>query len=302
MSVRTIGFIGLGIMGKPMAHNLLAAGYPLVVHSRSRPPQDELAGRGARVASSPREVACQADLVITMLPDSPDVEQVALGADGLVEGAHPGLIYIDMSTIAPSTARRVAAALAHKGVPSLDAPVSGGDVGARQGTLSIMVGGDRDLFEEVRPILSVLGRTMVYCGPAGAGQTVKACNQVLTAVTVAGISEALALGIKAGVEPAVIVQVLGAGLARCGILENRGQRILRGDFEPGFRIRLHAKDLAIVRQASREVGAPLPVTSVVSELFAAALAQGLAEADHTALLHVLEGLAGLDPAPDGEDA
>jgi 2-hydroxy-3-oxopropionate reductase len=301
MSFRTIGFIGLGIMGKPMAGNLLAAGYSLVVYNRSRPAQDELVGRGARAASSPREVAQQSDLVITMLPDSPDVEKVALGADGLVEGAHTGLVYMDMSTIAPSTARRVSTALAERGARCLDAPVSGGDVGAREGTLSIMVGGDRDTFEQVQHVLSVLGKTAVLCGPSGSGQTVKACNQVLTAVTVAGVSEALALGIKAGVDPAIIVQVLGAGLARCGILENRGQRIVRGDFEPGFRIRLHHKDLGIVRQTSRECGSPLPVTAVVSELFAAALAQGLGESDHTALLAVLEGLAGLDPAPKEDD-
>ncbi len=295
MSAYAIGFIGLGIMGKPMAGNLLVAGYPLVVHNRSTASQEELVARGARGASSPREVAEQSNLVFTMLPDSPDVEQVALGAGGLIDGAHPGLVYVDMSTIAPSTARRIATVLAEKGVRCLDAPVSGGDVGARQGTLSIMVGGDEATFEQVRPVLAVLGKTIVFCGSSGAGQTVKACNQVLTAVTVAGISEALALGIKAGVDPAIIVQVLGAGLARCGILENRGQRIVRGDFEPGFRIRLHHKDLGIVRQTGRECGSPLPVTAVVSELFASALAQGLGESDHTALLAVLEGLAGLDP-------
>lgn len=296
MPFQTLGFVGLGIMGKPMAGNLLNAGYSLVVHNRSRPAQDELVARGARAAQSPREVAEQSDLVITMLPDSPDVQQAALGAGGLVEGAHPGLVYVDMSTIAPSTARKVAASLALGGVCCLDAPVSGGDVGARQATLSIMVGGDRDTFDLVGPIFAVLGKTVVYCGPSGAGQTVKACNQVLTAVTVAGISEALALGIRSGVDPAIIVQVLGAGLARCGILENRGQRIVRGDFEPGFRIRLHHKDLGIVRQAGRECGAPLPVTAVVSDLFAAALAQGLGEADHTALLEVLQELAGASPA------
>jgi 2-hydroxy-3-oxopropionate reductase len=297
MSIRVIGFIGLGIMGKPMACNLLSAGYSLVVHNRSRPAQDELVARGARRASSPREVAEQADLVITMLPDSPDVELVTLGAGGLIEGAHPGLIHIDMSTITPSVAREVARALAGKGVRCLDAPVSGGDVGARQGTLSIMVGGDAETFEMVRPVLSVLGKAATYCGPNGAGQTVKACNQVLTAVTVAGISEALVLGIKAGVDPEIIVRVLSSGLARCGILENRGQRMVRGDFEPGFRIRLHHKDLGIVRQTSRDCGAPLPVTSVVSEVFATALAQGLGELDHTALLAVLERLAGIDLPP-----
>lgn len=294
MSKLTIGFIGLGIMGKPMAHNLRKAGYPLIIHNRSRPAVDELAAAGAMVASSARQVAEGSEVVITMLPDSPDVEQVALGPDGLIEGARPGLIYVDMSTIAPTTAIHVAQALAEKGVRCLDAPVSGGDVGARQGTLTIMVGGDKAVFEEVKPIFSVLSRSAVWCGPNGAGQIVKACNQILVAATIAGVSEALTLGAKAGVDPAKIVQVLSGGLARCGVLENRGQRMIRGDFQPGFRIRLHYKDLNIIRQTSRDYRVPLPVTAAVHELFTLAMAKGREELDHSGLLTVIEELAGVE--------
>jgi 2-hydroxy-3-oxopropionate reductase len=293
MAKPTVGFIGLGIMGKPMAHNLLEAGYALVVHNRSRPPVDELAAAGATPAWSPREVAQGSDVVITMLPDSPEVEQVALGSGGLIEGAHPGLIHVDMSTIAPAVAVRVADALAEQGVRCLDAPVSGGDLGARQGTLSIMVGGDEATFAQVEPIFEVLGKSVVLCGPNGAGQTVKACNQVLVAVTIAGVSEALVLGAKAGVDPAKIVQVLSGGLARCGVLENRGQRMVTGDFEPGFRVRLHYKDLNIVRQTSKDYGVPLPVTAVVHELFTTAMSKDRGELDHSGLLTVVEDLAGI---------
>lgn len=293
MKQPTIGFIGLGIMGKPMALNLLKAGYSLVVHSRSRPPVEEVVAAGAAEAFSPAEVAQRSDLVITMLPDSPDVEKVALGDDGIVEGAHEGLIYVDMSTIAPSIAVKVGEALAEKGVRCLDAPVSGGDVGAQKGTLSIMVGGDQSTFDAVQPVFEVLGKSAVLCGPLGAGQTVKACNQVLVAVTIAGVSEALVLGAKAGVDPSKVVQVLSGGLARCGVLENRGQRMVRGDFEPGFRIRLHYKDLNIVRQTSKDHGVPLPITASVHELFATAMAQDLGDLDHTGLLTILENLAAI---------
>ena len=293
MSHQIIGFIGLGIMGKPMAHNLLKAGYPLVVHNRSQKPVQELVAAGAMAATCPSQVANQSQVVITMLPDSPDVEEVALGPEGLVEAVRPGMIFIDMSTIAPAVAVRVAAALGQKGARCLDAPVSGGDVGAREGTLSIMVGGDRATFDEVRPIFEVLGKSAILCGPIGAGQTVKACNQVLVAITIAGVSEALTLGAKAGVDPGKIVEVLSGGLARCGVLDNRGQRMVNGDFEPGFRLRLHYKDLNIVRQTSRDYGVPLPVTAVVHELFATAMSLNRGEIDHSGLLTVIEDLAGI---------
>jgi 2-hydroxy-3-oxopropionate reductase len=300
MSKPIVGFIGLGIMGLPMAHNLLEAGYKLVAHNRSRPAVDELAAAGAHAAANPREVAERSQVVVTMLPDSPEVEEVVLGPAGLLEGAREGLIHVDMSTIAPAVAVRVAEALAGAGVRCLDAPVSGGDVGARDGTLSIMAGGDPDTFEQVRPIFGVLGKSAVLCGPSGAGQTVKACNQVLVAVTIAGVSEALTLGAKAGVDPDKVVQVLSGGLARCGVLDNRGQRMVRGDFEPGFRMRLHYKDLNIVRQTSKDYGVPLPVTAIVHELFSIAISKDRGELDHSGLLTVVEELASTEARTESD--
>ena len=299
MSKPRIGFVGLGIMGRPMSKHLLQAGYDVVVHNRSREPVAELVDAGAREAHSPREVAENSAIVITMLPDSPDVEEVALGPGGIIEGAGRGDIYIDMSTIAPSVALSVGNAMAKKGVHCLDAPVSGGDVGARNATLSIMVGGEEDIFNTVQPIFAAMGQNIVLCGPLGAGQTVKACNQVLVAVTIAGVSEALTLGAKAGVDPANIVQVLSGGLARCGVLENRGERMVNGDFDPGFRIRLHYKDLNIIMKTGSDYNVPLPVTSIVHELFNLALAKDRGELDHSGLLTVIEDLAGVQARTAG---
>jgi 2-hydroxy-3-oxopropionate reductase len=293
MSKPRIGFVGLGIMGKPMSKHLLQAGYDVVVHNRSREPVAELVDAGAREAHSPKAVAENSAIVITMLPDSPDVEEVALGPGGIIEGVSRGDIYVDMSTIAPSVALNVGKAMARKGVHCLDAPVSGGDVGARNATLSIMVGGEEDVFNTVQPVFAAMGQNIVLCGPLGAGQTVKACNQVLVAVTIAGVSEALTLGAKAGVDPANIVQVLSGGLARCGVLENRGERMVNGDFDPGFRIRLHYKDLNIIMKTGSDYNVPLPVTSIVHELFNLALAKNRGELDHTGLLTVVEDLAGV---------
>ena len=291
MSKPKVGFIGLGIMGKPMAGHLIDAGYELVVHNRNRDAVDELVGRGAAEAHSGKEVAEQSDIVITMLPDSPDVESVALGEGGIIEGTHEGLIFVDMSTIAPSVTTQVGEVLAGKGVQSLDAPVSGGDIGAQNATLSIMVGGDEDTFNTVKPLFDVMGQSAVLCGPLGAGQTVKACNQILVAVTIAGVSEALTMGTKAGVDPIKIVQVLSGGLARCGVLENRGERMVNGDFDPGFRIRLHYKDLNIIQKTSNDFGVPLPVTSEVFELFKTAMVKGRGELDHSGLLTVVEDMS-----------
>ena len=293
MSKPKIGFIGLGIMGKPMAGHLIDAGYDLVVHNRNRDAVDELVGRGATEAHSGKEVAEQSDIVITMLPDSPDVESVALGEGGIIEGAHEGLIFVDMSTIAPSVTTQVGEVLAEKGVQSLDAPVSGGDIGAQNATLSIMVGGDEDTFNTVKPLFDVMGQSAILCGPLGAGQTVKACNQILVAVTIAGVSEALTMGTKAGVDPIKIVQVLSGGLARCGVLENRGERMVNGDFDPGFRIRLHYKDLNIIQKTSNDFGVPLPVTSEVFELFKTAMIKGRGELDHSGLLTVIEEMSNI---------
>jgi len=294
MTKKTIGFIGLGIMGRPMSKRLLQAGYPLVVHSRSRPPIDELAALGAREGTSPKDVAAQSDVVITMLPDSPDVELVALGPNGVMEGIRPGSVYIDMSTISPKVAQEVAQAGKDRGVEVLDAPVSGGDVGAQQGTLSIMVGGDEETFQEMLPILEVMGRNVTLCGGNGAGQTVKACNQILVGVTIAGVAEALVLGAKAGVDPAKIVQVLEAGLARCGVLENRGQRIVHRDFEPGFRCRLHYKDMRIALAAGQDYGVPLLVTPLVHEMFKRMVVSGQGELDHSGLIRVIEELSDIE--------
>lgn len=299
MSKPKIGFIGLGIMGKPMAGHLIDAGYALVVHNRNRDAVDELVGKGAAEAHSGKEVAEQSDIVITMLPDSPDVESVALGEGGIIEGAHEGLIFVDMSTIAPSVTTQVGEVLAQKGVKSLDAPVSGGDIGAQNATLSIMVGGDEDTFNAVKPLFDIMGQSAILCGPLGAGQTVKACNQILVAVTIAGVSEALTMGTKAGVDPIKIVQVLSGGLARCGVLENRGERMVNGDFDPGFRIRLHYKDLNIIQKTSNDFGVPLPVTSEVFELFKTAMVKGRGELDHSGLLTVVEDMSNIQARTGG---
>jgi len=281
-------------MGKPMSKNLVRAGYRLVVHNRSREPVKELVELGAEEAFSPKEVASRSELIITMLPDSPDVELVALGEEGLVEGVSEGDICIDMSTIAPTVAVQVAEAMAEKGVRCLDAPVSGGDVGAQEGTLSIMVGGDEDLFNEVRPIFEVLGKTITLCGPNGAGQTVKACNQIQVALNLIGMAEALVLGAKAGVDPAVVVKVLSGGFAQSRVMDVRGPRIIKRIFDPGFKSGLHYKDLNIIHEAARAYGVSLPASALAHELFGAMQAQGWGDLDHSAVLRVIELLAGVE--------
>lgn len=294
MTKPTIGFIGLGVMGKPMARNLLKAGYPLVVHNRSRTPVEELAAEGANPAFSPAEVASRSQVIITMLPDSPDVELVALGENGLIEGVSKGDVYVDMSTIAPTVAVKVAKAMGEKGVRCLDAPVSGGDVGAREGTLSIMVGGDEDVFKEVLPIFQVLGKTIVHCGPNGAGQIVKACNQIQVALNLIGMAEALVLGAKAGVDPAIVIKVLSGGLAQSRVMDIRGPRVIKRIFEPGFRSRLHYKDLNIIRETARAYGISLPASALAHELFGAMQAHGWGELDHSAVIRVIELLSDVE--------
>lgn len=294
----TIGFIGLGIMGKPMARNLMRAGYPLVVHNRSRGSVNELVAEGAKAADNPREVAGQSAVVITMLPDSPDVAAVVDGPDGVLAGAKPGQVLIDMSTISPVVAQSLAKAAAAKGVTMLDAPVSGGDKGAIAGTLSIMVGGDDATFERMQPIFGTLGKTIVRVGASGAGQVVKACNQVVVALTIEAVSEALVLGSKAGVDPAKILQVLGGGLAGNRVMELRGPNFLQHSFAPGFKARLHQKDLGIALAAGHAYGVPLPSTALVDQLFQALAVAGKGDLDHSALLTVLEGLAGHEIGSD----
>jgi 2-hydroxy-3-oxopropionate reductase len=286
-----IGFIGLGIMGKPMARNLMTAGYDLVVHNRSREAVDEIAGEGAIPAANPREVAEQAKIVITMLPDSPDVRDVVFGENGLSEAMGEGSLLIDMSTISPVTTLEVVEALAAKGAHALDAPVSGGDKGAIAATLSIMVGGEADDFERAKPIFEVLGKTIVHVGAAGAGQTVKACNQIVVALTFEAVSEALVLGSKAGVDPHKIVQVLSGGLAGNKVLELRGESMIAHNFQPGFRINLHRKDLGIALDAGKSYNVALPATAQVNQMFISMVASGFGDLDHSALLKHIEALA-----------
>jgi len=293
-----IGFIGLGIMGKPMAANLAAAGYPLTVHSRSRGPVDELVELGATSAGSPREVAAASDVVITMLPDSPDVEAVVLGPDGIAEGIAAGALFVDMSTISPAVSRAIAATLAERGVEAVDAPVSGGEPAARAGELSIMAGGADEAVERAQPIFDVVGKATTHIGPPGAGQIAKAANQVVVALTIQAVAEALVLARKAGADPARVRAALLGGFAQSRILDLHGQRMLDGAYDPGFKLALHRKDLAIALELGREEHVPLFATAQVAELMDALLAQGAGDRDHSALATVYEQLAGLMQGAD----
>jgi 2-hydroxy-3-oxopropionate reductase len=290
-----IGFIGLGIMGKPMTRNLLKAGYPVVVFNRSQGAIAELVSEGASSAVSPKDVAEQTDVVITCLPDSPDVEAVVLGSNGVIEGVRSGMMVIDMSTIAPATSRKLYAALAEKGVQALDAPVSGGDIGAQQGTLSIMVGGDESAFERALPILQAMGKNIVHIGATGAGQVTKACNQIVVALTVQAVAEALTLAKKSGVDGAKVREALLGGFAQSRVLEVHGKRMLEGRFEPGFKLNLHRKDMNIVLQTGHELNLPLLGSSQVTGLMDALLAQGKGELDNAALIGLYEMLGGVEP-------
>jgi len=292
-----VGLIGLGIMGKPMARNLVAAGYEVVVHNRSRAAVDLLLGESSTsyvAADSPAEVTRQVDTVITMLPDSPDVRAVVLGEDGVLSAIREGHLLIDMSTISPQAAIEVGQAVEAKGGRALDAPVSGGEKGAISASLSIMVGGREEDVARAMPIFQALGKTIVHVGASGAGQVVKACNQVVVALNYAAVSEALTLGSKMGVDPAKIVQVLGGGLAASRVLELKGASMVAGEYAPGFRIDLHRKDLAIALASAREAGSPVPVTALVSQLFDALHVAGKGDLDHSALITLYRGLAGLD--------
>ncbi len=293
-SQERIGFIGLGIMGKPMAARLVRAGFPVVVYNRSSAAAEELTSEGAETAGSPREVAERSDVVVTMLPDSPDVEAVLLGEDGVLAGASEGMLVIDMSTIAPATARAVHAAYAERRVEAVDAPVSGGEPAAIDGQLSIMAGGSEAAVERARPIFEVLGKASTHIGPPGAGQVAKAANQVVVALTIQAVAEALTLAAKAGVDPARVREALLGGLAQSKVLEVHGERMLKGHFDPGFRIELHRKDLAIALQAAREEGVALLGTAQVAELLNALIAQGAGARDHSALATLYCRLSGID--------
>jgi 2-hydroxy-3-oxopropionate reductase len=286
-----IGFIGLGIMGKPMSRNLLKAGYPLTVYDVNGSAVEEVVQSGATAARSSKAVAAASDIVITMLPDSPEVEAAVLGRDGVLEGARAEVLLVDMSTIAPATSRRLAGEGRKRGLRVLDAPVSGGDKGAIAGTLSIMVGGDAADFQAARKLFEAMGKTITHCGPHGAGQIVKACNQIVVALTIEAVSEALVLGSKAGVRPEIILQVLGGGLAQNRVMEMRGPNFLQHQFAPGFKIRLHRKDMGIVMQSAREFGAVLPVSALVDQFLTNMVNAGKGDLDHSALLTLIEELS-----------
>lgn len=289
----TIGFIGLGIMGRPMVRNLLKKGFAVVVHNRSRGPVDELVAQGATAAASPRDVAAQSTRIVTMLPDGPDVSAVLSGEHGVFAGLQPGSILVDMSTIAPSTARQLAEAAAARGAAMLDAPVSGGEIGAIDGTLSIMVGGDAAALETIRPVLAAMGNPerIIHVGPSGSGQVCKACNQLVIGGTLAAVGEAFALAKKSGVDAAKVRAALLGGFAASRVLDVHGERLLQQNFKPGFPVRLYSKDLKIVMATVNEARSPAPVTALVQQLVTALLAQGKDDLDYSALGTVLADLA-----------
>ena len=289
----TVGYVGLGLMGKSIARNILKAGFTVVVHNRSRASVKELVAEGAIEAFSAFEVAQQVDVIFTNLPDSPDVEKVVLGADGILEGAHRGLIFVDNSTIKPATARLIAAKLSEKGVFALDAPVSGGDIGAKNGTLTIMVGGEASALEKVMPVFQAMGKTVTHVGEAGAGQVAKAANQIMVAAQMVALGELLVFSQKAGVDPKKVVDAIKGGAAQCWTLDVKPQRLFAGNRGPGFKAFMQAKDLNIVLETAREYGVPLPATAGNSQLFNAMLQVGMGELDNSAVLGILELLAGI---------
>jgi 2-hydroxy-3-oxopropionate reductase len=295
-----IAFIGLGIMGTPMSGHLMKAGHEVIGFDLVPAAVAELIALGGKSATSSKEAAAQADIVISMVPDSPHVEAVYLGENGVLEGARPGTLLLDMSSISPLMAIKVAKAAAAKGCPMLDAPVSGGEVGAQQATLSIMVGGDADVYERARPIFEILGKP-TYCGPSGSGQTVKACNQIQVAMNFIGLAEALVLGTKAGVDPEIIIKVLSAGYAQTRVMDVRGPRMIKDDFQPGFRASFHYKDLNIIREAARAYGASLPASALAHELFSSMMANGWGNLDHSAVVKVIAMLSNTEFPPKKDE-
>jgi len=288
----TVGYIGLGLMGKSMARNILKAGFPLIVHNRSRQAVDELVSEGATAAYSPREVAEKVDVVFTNLPDSPDVLKVALGMDGIIEGAHPGLIFVDNSTIKPDAARQISRQLEEAGVQCLDAPVSGGDIGARNGTLTIMVGGSKEALENVMPVFQAVGKTITHIGESGAGQVAKGANQIMVAAQMVAMGELLIYAQKCGTDPRKVVEAIRAGAAQCWTLDVKPPRLFEGNRNPGFKARMQSKDLGIVMDTARTYGIPLPGTAIAGQLFQAMVDSGLGEMDNSSVISIIEMLAG----------
>lgn len=290
--ITRVGFIGLGIMGRPMARNLLKAGFEMVVWNRSRPGIEALVSEGAAEAKGPREVAEATDAVVTMVGYAEDVEQVALGPDGIIEGAHEGLIHVDMTTISPVTTRRIAAKLKERGVAMIDAPVSGGEPGAIAGTLSIMGGGEEAVFARCRPLFEAMGKTAVYCGPGGSGQVVKLCNQVVVGLNNLAVCEALVLCVKSGVDPGLMLQAISAGAANSWAVQNLAPKMLARDFRAGFKVEHQLKDLRYALEAAERDGL-LPGTALVRDLFAALDSEGLGSEGTQALVKALEKASGV---------
>jgi 3-hydroxyisobutyrate dehydrogenase-like beta-hydroxyacid dehydrogenase len=286
-----IGYIGLGLMGKSIARNILNAGFPLVVYNRSRAPMDELGREGASLAASPSEVASRVDIVFTNLPDSPDVELVALGENGINQGAHPGLIYVDNSTIKPATARHIADVFKQKDVECLDAPVSGGDIGARQGTLAIMVGGSAQAVEIVRPVFAAMGKSITHVGESGAGQIAKAANQIMVAAQMVAMGELLIFARKAGADPQKVIEAIKGGAAQCWTLDVKPPRLFSGNRSPGFKAYMQAKDLNIIMETAQEYGIPLPSATVDAQLYNTMLEMHMGDLDNSAVIGVIENLA-----------
>jgi len=288
---KMLGFIGLGIMGKPMAKNLLKAGFNLVVFSRSKGSVEALVQEGALQADSPKEVAERAEVIITMLPDSPEVQEVILGKDGVIQGIKPSSVVIDMSSINPLVSLEIEKELRRKGAEMLDAPVSGGEVGAIQGTLAIMVGGEEKVFKESMEIFKAIGRTIVHVGRIGAGGFVKLVNQIIVAVNIAAVGEAFTLGAKAGLDPQVIHQAIRGGLAGSSVLETKAPMMFGRNFKPGFKIRLHHKDLQNALSTGKDPGVPLPLSSFIQQIFLSLMTEGRGEEDHSALATFFEKMA-----------
>ena len=292
--MKKIGFVGLGIMGKPMAKNLLKAGYDLTVFDINQDAVNEVVAAGGVAAKTAKDVAAQSEAVITMLPNSPHVKTAVLGENGVLEGAKPGLILIDMSSIAPLAAQEVAAAVAKKGVEMLDAPVSGGEPKAIDGSLSIMVGGKQDIFDRCVELLSKMGKSVVRCGDIGAGNTTKLANQIIVALNIAALSEALVLATKAGVDPELVFNAIRGGLAGSTVMEAKAPMILAGNFKPGFKIDLHIKDLANAIETGHDVGVPLPLTSSVMEILQALKVDGKGQNDHSGIAMYYEKMAKIE--------
>jgi 3-hydroxyisobutyrate dehydrogenase len=296
-----VAFIGMGTMGAPMALNLLKAGYPVTVHNRTREKEAAAAAAGAQRAASPVEAARAAEIIITCVSDTPDVERIILGGNGVIQGARAGSLVIDMSTISPSVTREIAAALAEKEIHMIDAPVSGGSEGARQGTLSIMVGGAEDDVAAAQGVLKAMGATISHVGPIGSGQLTKAINQIVLAGTYWSVAEGIALGLKAGLDMESVVNAMGGGAAGSWVMANRSGNMIRNEYPLGFKVELHRKDLNIALGVARELGVPLPMTAFVEQVETGLIARGYAEEDISAIARTVREQAGIDEGKDRQD-